>query len=207
MVLVMLAYWLYQSLHIHRRSLEYKSQVEVEHTLLASRAEIDRLSRQDALTELANRREYERAFQQHWNHAKRSSSDLGLLVLDLDYFKRINDRYGHLAGDACLRHVAQLLKTRFRRDTDTVARIGGEEFAVVLPGNNAVDVLRVAQAVCNELSASPLVFDGHSIGISASIGAGAMQWAGDASAEASFGRIDAACYAAKRLGRNQVVLA
>lgn len=204
---VLAVYCVYQALHIRRRAREYRKQMEIEHTLLTSRAEIERLSRLDALTGVANRREYESAFQAHWHHAARHSAKLSLLVLDLDDFKRINDSHGHAAGDACLRQVAQLLQQRFRRNSDLVARIGGEEFVVLLPDTSADDALAVAHEVCAELASTPCVFDGRSIAVTASIGAGEMLWASDTSPQASFSRVDAACYTAKAQGRNRAMAA
>lgn len=204
---VLAVYCVYQALHIRRRAREYRQQMEIEYTLLTSRAEIERLSRVDVLTGVANRREYESTFQTHWHHAARHGAKLSLLVLDLDNFKRINDTHGHAAGDACLRQVAQLLRQRFRRNSDLVARIGGEEFVVLLPDTSAAEALAVAQELCTELANTPCQLEGHSIAVTVSIGAGEMLWTADATPQASFSRIDAACYAAKAQGRNRVVAA
>lgn len=204
---VLAVYCIYQALHIRRRAREYRKQMEIEHTLLTSRAEIERLSRLDGLTGVANRREYENTFQTLWHHAARNSAKLSMLVLDLDDFKLINDAHGHAAGDACLRQVAQLLQQRFRRGSDLVARIGGEEFVVVLPDTSATDALAAAQALCAELARTPCQFDGRDIVVTASIGAGEALWATETTPQASFKRIDAACYAAKSQGRNRVIAA
>ena len=205
--IVLVVYIVYQALHIRRRAREFRHQMEIEHTLLSSRGEIERLSRMDALTGVANRREYESAFHAHWHHAARSKAKLALLVLDLDDFKRINDSHGHAAGDACLRHVAGLLQQRFRRSSDLVARIGGEEFVVLLPDTDAAEALVIAEQVRAELADTPCLYDTRSITVTASIGAGAMLWERDATPQASFSRIDAACYAAKAQGRNRALAA
>jgi diguanylate cyclase len=204
---VMLAYWVYQMLHVHRRAREYDAQIALEHNLMVSRAEIERLSREDVLTGLANRREYESAFNLHWNFASRSRGKLSLIVIDLDYFKRINDTHGHLAGDACLKHVAHLLLQRLPRVRDTVARIGGEEFAVVLPDTPQDVALHLAQDFCTTLANTPFEFEGHLLTITASIGVGEVLWVPDLSPSMSFKRVDGACYRAKAQGRNRVVQA
>ena len=206
-VLVLLAFWVYQALHISRRAKEYDTQMEIESNLLSSRAEIERLSRQDSLTGLSNRRDYEQAFETLWRHASRERKELALLVIDLDHFKSINDRYGHSGGDACLRHVAGLIREEFRRASDVPARIGGEEFAVVLPATNTAQANALAQRLCDRLATSPMLFNGHRVTVTASIGVGTMNWETDSSPQASFSRVDAACYAAKSQGRNRVVSA
>ena len=179
----------------------------IESTLLNSRAEIERLSRQDSLTCLSNRRDYEVAFEALWHHSARERTDLSLLVIDLDHFKSINDRFGHSAGDACLRHVAGVMREEFWRASDVRARIGGEEFAVVLPRANAAQAIALAQRLCARLASWPCEFEGHVIPVTASIGVATMNQHVDAAPQASFSRADAACYAAKRQGRNRVVAA
>jgi diguanylate cyclase (GGDEF)-like protein len=207
LVIVLAVYFVYQLAHIRRRGRKYDEQIDVEHALITSRAEVQRLSQQDALTGLANRREYETTFGSHWHAAARQKTPLALLVMDLDYFKHVNDTYGHSAGDACLRHVARLMQDRFRRGGDLVARIGGEEFAVVLPDTLTEEAILMAQALRDDLSNNPLIWDGQSILVTASIGVDGMRWDTDATPQDSYRRIDNACYAAKQSGRNQVVQA
>ena len=199
--------FVYQLTHIRRRAAAYDTQMDIEHALLTSRAEVERLSRLDALTGLANRREYDSTFRTHWRLAARQQGQLALMVVDLDHFKRINDTYGHLAGDTALRHVAQLMEARFKRSSDMVARIGGEEFAVLLPDTNAEEAMQLAQALCRTLATTPVPWDTHHIPLTASIGVDCMRWDLDLTPQASFSRIDSACYTAKAKGRNRVVQA
>lgn len=103
----------------------------------ALNGELALLSETDALTGLANRRQFDRRLAAEWARAHRHGLPLALLLLDVDHFKRFNDRHGHPAGDACLRRLALLLGDAARRPTDLVARIGGEEFAVLLPHHDA----------------------------------------------------------------------
>jgi diguanylate cyclase (GGDEF)-like protein len=91
------------------------------------------LARLDGLTGLANRRHFDDVLAAEWRRCARSAKPLSLILIDLDHFKRFNDRYGHQAGDACLRQVAATFKAAFTRSFDLVARYGGEEFVCVLP--------------------------------------------------------------------------
>jgi diguanylate cyclase len=192
---------------LKRRVAEFDSEMALEHELLTHRAELDRMARLDALTGLANRREYQSVLAWAWNNARRSQSSLALLVADLDHFKTVNDRHGHAGGDACLKHVALTLQSQFRRSTDLVARIGGEEFVALLPNTSAEEANDMAQRCRAAIEESPTRYAGQMIALTTSIGVGAVDWRTDTSAEAFFSRVDAACYEAKRNGRNRVVMA
>ena len=198
-------YGLYLLASLRRSSREYEAQIETEYALLLSKAEVERLTRLDALTTLANRREYDKAFPRSWHQAARLRGDHALLVLDIDHFKDVNDRYGHLAGDACLQHFARLLSKHFRRDADQLSRIGGEEFVVVLPGTPLDHAADLAEKFRADLAATPCTWDGQSIHLTVSIGAGVADWEKDTSPDATFARVDRACYLAKDRGRDRVV--
>lgn len=195
----------YCLLQLDRANKDYDLQLTNEHALLLSRAETERLVRTDVLTGLANRREYEKRFEQAWHMAARQGGDLALLVIDLDYFKQINDTYGHAAGDACLRHFAQILAQQFRRAGDLCARIGGEEFAVILSGASAFEAAKLGRDFSENLIKSPCHYRDQIIAITASIGAGAADWENDSDPVATFARIDQACYEAKKTGRSRLV--
>jgi diguanylate cyclase (GGDEF)-like protein len=195
----------YSMVMLDRASKEYDLQVDNEHALLMSRAETERLVRTDVLTGLANRREYEKRFEQAWHMAARQGGDLALLVIDLDFFKQLNDTYGHAAGDACLRHFAQILAQQFRRAGDLCARIGGEEFAVILSGASAFEAAKLGRDFSDALINSPCTYRDQQITITASIGAGAADWDTDPDPVATFARIDQACYEAKKQGRSRLV--
>ncbi|SRR5579859_192038 len=190
---------------LDRASKDYATQISNEHALLLSRAETERLVRTDVLTGLSNRREYEHRWEQAWHMAARQGGDLALLVIDLDYFKQINDTYGHAAGDACLRHFAQILSQQFRRAGDLCARIGGEEFAVILSGISAFEAAKLGRDFSDALIKSPCPYRDQIISITASIGAGAADWDQDPDPAATFARIDQACYEAKKQGRSRLV--
>jgi len=197
--------FIYQITHIRGRAAEYEAQIKIEHALLVSRAEIERLASRDALTGLSNRRAYESVFPAQWHQAARQKTSLALIVMDLDHFKRVNDTLGHAAGDAALVHVARLLERHFRRGADSVARIGGEEFVVIMPDTSVDEALRLATAFRAALNEQPLVYDQQSVALTASMGVGVADWDCDKSPENTFKRIDAACYSAKASGRNLII--
>lgn len=115
--------------------------------------ELRRIARIDGLTGVANRRMFDEGLAHEWSRALRSAKPLALLMMDVDYFKRYNDRYGHLQGDACLRAVAQALQVGKQRPADLVARYGGEEFALLLPETPPEGALRIAQRLLDGVAA------------------------------------------------------
>lgn len=119
------------------------------HERMQQRAdELERRSALDGLTGVANRRQFDLMLGREWRRAQRSGLPLSLLMIDVDFFKHYNDRYGHLAGDRCLKAVAAALAGGTRRASDMVARYGGEEFAVLLPDTPADDALLLAETMC-----------------------------------------------------------
>lgn len=203
--LTLLIYTFYLMANLRRSAREYAGQIETEIKLIQSQAELAQLSLIDALTGLPNRRSYESVWQQAWALAARKKEALGLLVLDLDHFKLINDRYGHPGGDACLQQFAHLLRQHIRRDSDVIARIGGEEFIVILPCTTIELSCAIAESLRVDLLQHPCVFEGESIPMTVSIGVGVADWIQDETPAATFSRVDQACYQAKREGRNRVV--
>lgn len=119
------------------------------------------LSATDGLTHIANRRAFDEALLREWERALRSGGPLSVIMADIDFFKRYNDQYGHVAGDACLQQVAAALKAGVRQGGDLVARYGGEEFAVVLPGADEDAARAVAEALRQRVQALALPHDGN----------------------------------------------
>jgi diguanylate cyclase (GGDEF)-like protein len=160
----------------------------------------------DGLTGLYNRR----AFEEHLAHAlaaedRRSQGRFVLLLLDIDHFKKLNDTYGHPAGDAALRNTARVIQRQIR-SADVPARFGGEEFAVIMPATDEPGALRVAERVRRALEKDQIVFEGARIQVTASLGVAC--WPRDArDAAAVVAAADRALYAAKANGRNRVVAA
>jgi len=164
--------------------------------------ELQKLARTDSLTGLFNRRVFlERLEQETARLARLDASPIALLMLDLDHFKRINDTYGHAAGDNVLRHFAELIRSTVRT-IDLPARLGGEEFAILLPGADRTDALAMAERLRKQVEASSLPHEKGYIHYTVSIGASALSTK-DANSEEALHRADAALYAAKSNGRNQ----
>jgi diguanylate cyclase len=161
----------------------------------------------DALTGLANRRAFEEALRDAVCHAGNAavldSTDLSLLLLDIDHFKWINDRYGHQAGDAALRLIAQAIAGMVRH-TDLAARWGGEEFAVLLPGTDHTGAMSLAETLRGGIAGRRLSLGaGPPIAVTVSIGAASFT-PGETSA-AWLARADVALYLAKQAGRDRAI--
>jgi len=108
---------------------------------------LESLTSIDGLTDIPNRRKFDEVFKNEWCRAKRSSTYLSLIMIDIDFFKHFNDHYGHPAGDTCLRLIAQTLSDAVKRPADLVARYGGEEFVVILPETNIADAVEIANSM------------------------------------------------------------
>ncbi len=166
-------------------------------------AELLALATTDALTGLPNRRSFMSRLEEEYARLHRfNSHPVAVLMLDLDYFKSINDTRGHAAGDQVLREVAVLIRDATRR-VDLCSRIGGEEFAILLSGASTDAAREFAERLRARIAAAAIVHEGHAISVTASIGISAML-ASDDSADASLLRADGALYHAKDFGRNQV---
>jgi diguanylate cyclase (GGDEF)-like protein/PAS domain S-box-containing protein len=160
----------------------------------------------DPMTDLLNRRSFEDRIAAVRHAAQVNASDFCLLIVDLDHFKRINDGFGHQTGDVAIKACAELLKARIQRECDFVARIGGEEFAIVLARTRIDGAIVLAEAVRERIAASPLTLpDGKLLHMTASLGV--AQWLPGETTDALFSRADEALYAAKELGRNRVEIA
>ncbi|MEH6471505.1 MAG: GGDEF domain-containing protein [Halopseudomonas sp.] len=159
----------------------------------------------DPLTTLPNRAAYNERVEQEFSRQRRYQHPLAMVVCDLDHFKRINDNYGHLAGDKVLRLVAKLISGRLR-DTDFVARYGGEEFVVLMPETKIEAAREVIEEVRQAVADSPFNFGGEPVQITMSFGITDIREA-DASHEDAFQRADDALYQAKQQGRNRSIVA
>jgi diguanylate cyclase (GGDEF)-like protein len=169
-------------------------------------AEMDELSRKasvDALTRAWNRASILELLDKELERARRKSEPLALAILDVDHFKQINDTYGHPAGDVVLREIASRIRSAIRT-YDAFGRYGGEEFLIVVPDCGRAAAVAQSQRILDCLLADPIVADGHSLRVSASLGVAA--WDGESSADL-IKRADEALYRAKDEGRSRVVLA
>src|SRR5450830_1176350 len=164
---------------------------------------------QDGLTSLSNRRCFDRLLDIEWNRARREKRSLAMLMIDVDFFKKYNDLYGHLAGDDCLRLIAQHLLRVINRPGDVAARYGGEEFVVILPNTDAGGARLVAERLLSNLSAAALAHaDNLPTGyVTLSIGVAAMLPGTSKTTSMLALAADTALYQAKENGRNQVCIA
>jgi diguanylate cyclase (GGDEF)-like protein len=161
----------------------------------------------DALTGIANRRRFDEVFQLEWRRAERDNRDIGIVMLDVDFFKLYNDEYGHLEGDKVLQRIAKVLASSARRSGDLAARYGGEEFVLVLPGLGLRETESVAQAVITEvrdLGISHSGGIGQVVTISAGVAAMRPQAGMDLDRDKLVREADKALYQAKAAGRNGV---
>ena len=190
------------------RQLESKTRaLEDANEHLASAIEtLHRISAQDGLTGVANRRHFDDTLALEWRRAARGQEPLSLLMLDIDYFKAFNDTAGHQAGDECLRRVADALRESVQRAGDLVARYGGEEFAILLPETGAEHARQIATRLRERVAAMQVPHPASPFGhVTVSIGVASVVPPRDGSGSDDFVRVaDAALYDAKHQGRNRV---
>lgn len=173
---------------------------------LANR-ELARLSVTDPLTKLHNRRYFDETLQAELSRAVRTSQPLALILVDIDHFKSINDTYGHLVGDECLKLVASTIRQVVTRSTDLVARYGGEEFAVVLPATPEKDALDMANRIRLAIEKVNFIHAGKRVLLSASLGVAARNPTAFDTPNRFITAADEALYRAKESGRNRVIMA
>ncbi len=171
--------------------------------------ELDALARRDQLTGLANRRAYDAWISSIWAQQSALGGQLGLIVVDIDRFKAFNDYHGHAAGDRCLQTIALCLREQLRGTTDLVARLGGEEFAILLPGLNEGLCADIAERMRAAVQTLELPHPGIGPRGLVSISAGAASHAASAESSPSslFDAADSALYQAKMSGRDRVCVA
>lgn len=169
----------------------------------AAREEMRRISLTDGLTGVTNRRGFDSAVRTQTASARRYRHAVSLIALDLDHFKRINDTYGHAAGDCVLMFVASILMEETRTEIDVVGRVGGEEFMMLLPHTHLAGASAVAERIRARIASSPVLFGDTSITVTSSLGVREFDFEEDP--EKLVIGADEALYEAKRTGRNRVV--
>ena len=204
-----------QALAVEKRAkeeLEHRVQ-ERTYELEVAMAELEALNQKlqdmntiDALTGVKNRGFFETKWESEWKRAQRDQAYLAVLMIDVDYFKKINDSHGHLAGDHCLRQIAACIQKSVRRPVDKVARYGGEEFAVVLPGTDYGGARFVAENIRLEVELLRIRFENQHIPLTASIGIGVCVPQNNIDEKYLIRIADEALYRAKQGGRNKVVM-
>lgn len=161
-------------------------------------------SNRDALTGAYNRKHFDERLVSEIAYSVRHKTPTGLILFDIDYFKKVNDTHGHAAGDAVLRQVAGIAKSRLRAE-DVFARIGGEEFTVLLRGVNLQGCVRLAERLRTSVSAVPALYEGKNIGVSISLGCSTLECTGSQRPEDLVRLADERLYKAKTTGRNRTV--
>jgi diguanylate cyclase (GGDEF)-like protein len=158
----------------------------------------------DPLTQIANRRRFEQVLEVEWNRALRSGWPISIVMLDIDHFKSLNDRYGHLRGDECLTAVAQMLRRDLRRGGELLARYGGEEFVAVLPNVDAEGAMLTAEAMRARVHQIGIENHGSPIGrLTVSVGVCSVIPIAGLTREGLVDAADIALYRAKSAGRNR----
>jgi two-component system cell cycle response regulator len=177
---------------------------ERERELLEANERLRLMSQTDGLTGLDNRRHIEERLREMWEHSQRLHEPVACVMVDLDRFKSVNDTYGHHAGDAVLKQLAQILK-REAREIDRVGRYGGEEFMLLLPGTVLDSAVTFAERVRKEVEGHTFTFEGGSLRRTASFGVSAVPHPKIGDCEALVRAADDALYVAKETGRNRVI--
>jgi len=177
-----------------------------ERLLKAQAGRLKGLAEVDVLTALGNRRRLDEVLPQAMHAARKSAQPLSVVMFDVDYFKQFNDLYGHLAGDNCLRQVAQILRDVFRRPQDLVARYGGEEMVAVLPETHGAAALGLTEQVLRRVYALGITHQGSTVADRVTISAGVAVYepGAELSPENLLKAADQALYRAKSGGRNRV---
>lgn len=177
-----------------------------------TQSELNRLSRKlehmsgtDALTDLCNRRFFNELFRKEWDSAVRAGTSLAVLMIDVDFFKKFNDTYGHIMGDSCLQSVAAALREGVKRPRDTIARYGGEEFVVILPETEREGAVHVAGLLIENVRARniPHLAAPETGIVSVSVGVACARPGPEARPEELLNASDEALYRAKTTGRNR----
>ncbi len=177
--------------------------------LVAANQRLEVFSQTDGLLNIANRKFFDARLHDEWNRAIREQNPIGLLMIDVDFFKNYNDHYGHQAGDACLQAVAKAAASKMVRAIDLLARYGGEEFVVVLPNTAIQGAYKFALSICEAVAALNIPHAKSSVAkhVTVSVGVASILPDRNSTADQAVAAADQALYAAKQQGRNRVCLA
>lgn len=166
--------------------------------------ELEEKNTLDDLTGLYNRRFYDQKILAEYRRSRRNLTPLSLVVIDIDHFKKVNDTYGHLAGDECLIAVAACIKSCLRRSADISCRYGGEEFCLILPETDSQGAYALAEELRESIASCQVSYNNTIISLTISCGISTYLQQKDVQAEHLFAAADQALYQAKHNGRNQV---
>mgnify|MGYP001139432191 CR=1 FL=1 len=173
--------------------------------LVAANKKLATISYLDGLTGISNRRKFDSVLEDEWKRCERNNLTLTLMLMDIDHFKRFNDRYGHLHGDDCLKTVATCVESLLRRPGDFVARYGGEEFGIVVPGIDASGAEILAQKILDQILALKIANQGSDVSAYLTVSIGVISTVPTRSLPAKWflNKADQLLYRAKENGRNQ----
>jgi two-component system, cell cycle response regulator len=177
--------------------------VDLQKELMESNKRLELLSITDGLTKLHNHRYFQDELARAFENSQRYERPLSLAMIDIDFFKKVNDTYGHAAGDDVLKRVASLYRDSVR-STDLVARYGGEEFAVMMPETELADAITFAEKIRALIESTPIETQAGTLNVSVSIGVASVPLSRIHSSKELIVAADKALYRAKRSGRNQV---
>ncbi len=193
-------------INLQERDEAFRALQESQRKLAEANRTLQKLSSQDGLTGIANRRSFDEMLNKEWQRAVRHGTTLSLIMLDIDFFKLYNDHYGHQGGDDCLKNVADALENALHRETDFLARYGGEEFSAILPDTNQEGALKIAEGMRVAVQEKKLLHAKSKIGeyVSVSLGVGTCTPTQNTTPESLIVTADQALYKAKEEGRNRV---
>lgn len=189
------------------RDAAFRALEESREQLAEANRTLQKLSSLDGLTGIANRRTFDETLSKEWNRAVRDQKPLGLIMLDIDFFKLYNDHYGHQRGDDCLKKVAKGLEAAINRDADFLARYGGEEFSAILPDTDIQGAVKVAEEMRQSVKSLHIEHVKSKVSdfVSISIGVASMIPQNDTEQETLIAAADQALYKAKDEGRDRIM--
>jgi two-component system cell cycle response regulator len=196
----------FNSLELQARIKTGKRIIELQTELLATQEKLRIQATHDGLTKMLNRNSIFEILESEFERSGRGKSSLGMIMADIDHFKKINDTYGHQAGDMVLKKVAHILKKSIRR-YDRVGRYGGEEFLILLPDCDANTIEKIAERLREKISQEDYLFNDQVINVTISMGLSVSKGGAFSSPEAMITVTDTALYEAKRNGRNRWIMA
>ncbi|MBI5826487.1 MAG: PleD family two-component system response regulator [Deltaproteobacteria bacterium] len=191
-----------------QRDEAYRELKKLQEQLEERNAILQRLSVIDGLTGIANRRHFDEILRQEWKRGHREAWNLAVVMIDIDFFKKYNDNYGHQGGDDCLKKVASTLSNTLHRPGDFIARYGGEEFVVLLPNTDAEGAAIIAEHMRSNIEAQDIshALSGVAKHVTISLGVASVAPDDGTAPEDLIARADEALYKAKAAGRNRYVI-
>jgi diguanylate cyclase (GGDEF)-like protein len=178
---------------------------KLQSELITANKKLDEVAHFDVLTQIMNRRGYEDMLNRLWKDHERRKASLSVLLMDIDFFKKYNDGYGHIKGDECLREVAQTLKNELKRPIDVLARYGGEEFVVLLPDTDITGAKAVGVRLVSAMKKANIEHKFSDVQPYVTVSIGAAENSENQTISSILQTADEALYKAKEAGRDQVI--